>query len=151
MMRAALILASVSTLSAMELATPPRSVKAVNEPAIQSMVGIDVFSRDTLTKIDRLEIPYVLNEVPTRPVPFIERMPSANSTTIASPEASKILGRHREEPKKMAVALPKPRPKTKEAKKTNRLKTRTEIIKPCSPNAFDTLLRALNLSSGCQT
>ena len=76
MMRAALILASVSTLSAMELATPPRSVKAVNEPAIQSMVGIDV-SRDTLTKIDRLEFPYALYEVPTRPIPFIERMPSA--------------------------------------------------------------------------
>ena len=143
MMRAALILASVSTLSAMELATPPRSVKAVNEAGIQSMVGIDV-SRDTLTKVDRLEIPYVLNEVPTRPISVIERMPSANSTVIDWPEASKTIGRH-------ALALPKPRPKTKEAKKRDRSKARTEVIKPCSPNAFDSLLRALNLSSAART
>jgi hypothetical protein len=144
MMRAALILASVSTLSAMELATPPRSVKAVNESAIQSMVGgIDV-SRDTLTKVDRLEIPYVLNELPTRPISVIERMPSANSSVIDRPEASKTISRH-------ALALPKPRPKTKEAQKPDRSKARTEVIKPCSPNPFDSLIRALNLSSGCQT
>jgi len=150
MMRAALILASVSTLSALELATPPRSVKPVNEPAIQSMVGIDV-SRDTLTKVDRLGIPYVLNEVPTRPISFIEPMRSANSTIIYSPEASKTIGRHWEEPKKVTVALPKPRPRTKEAQYPDRSKAGTEVIKPCSPNAFDSLLSALNLSSGCQT
>ena len=113
------------------------------------MVGIDV-SRDTLTKVDRLEIPYVLNEMPTRPISFIERMPSA-ATIIDSPEASKTVSRHWEAPKKVAVALPKPRPKTKKAKQPDRSKVRTEVIKPCAPNAFDSLLRALNLSSGCQT
>ena len=148
MVRAALILASISTLSAMELATPPRSVKAVNEPASQSAVGIDV-SRDTLTRADRLEIPYLPNEFPTRPMSSIERMPSA------APQA-RVIGRQWDEPKteKVAVALPKPRPKieySKEAKKPDRSNPRTEVIKPCSTNPFDNFLRAVNLSSGCQT
>ena len=146
MVRAALILASISTLSAMELATPPRSVKAVNEPASQSAVDV---SRDTLTRADRLEIPYLLNEFPTRPMSSIERMPSA------APQA-RVISRQWDEPKseKVAVALPKPRPKikySKEAKKPDRSKPRTEVIKPCSTNPFDSFLRAVNLSSGCQT
>jgi hypothetical protein len=55
--------------------------------------------------------------------------------------------------KKAAVMLPKPRPKRKDAKRTanmDRSKATIEI-KSCRPNAFGSLLKALNLSPGCET
>ena len=62
MMRAILILVGLGTLVAMELKAPPRTRKTVNEPLAQSTVGLSA-SRDTLTKADRLEIPYVQKAV----------------------------------------------------------------------------------------
>jgi hypothetical protein len=161
-MRAALILVGVGSLVARELRTPPRVAKAVNQPLTQSTVGVGD-SRDTLTKADRLEIPYFQNELPTQPISFVQRMPPADSTPVISKEASKIVSgnRHDAKTKKVAFVRPKlrskipdskPRPKTTDSKtvaNTNRSKAPMDV-KPCRPNAFDSFLKALNLPSGCE-
>jgi hypothetical protein len=162
MMRAALILVGVGSLVAMELRTPPRVAKDVNRPLTQSTVGVGD-SRDTLAKADRLEIPYFQNELPTQPISFVERMPPADSTPVISKEASKIVSgnRHDAKTKKVAFVGPKPRPKIPDSKtrpKTTDSKTVANThrskapmdVKPCRPNAFDSFLKALNLSSGCE-
>ncbi len=162
MMRAALILVGVGLLVAMELGTPPRVAKAVNQPLTQSTVGVGD-SRDTLTKADRLEIPYFQNELPTQPISFVERMPPADSTPIISKEASKIVSRNRHDAKTKKVAFvrpklgpkipdSKPRPKTTDSKTVaNTYRSKAPMdVKPCRPNAFDSFLKALNLPSGCE-
>ena len=166
MMRAALILVGVGSLVAMELGTPPRVAKAVNQPLTQSTVGV-ADSRDTLAKADRLEIPYFQNELPTQPISFVERMPPADSTPIISKQASKIISgnRHDAKTKKVAFVRPElkpklrpkipdsePRPKTTDSKtiaNTSRSKAPMDV-KPCRPNAFDSFLKALHLPSGCE-
>ena len=168
MMRAALILVGVGSLAAMEFQTPPRVAKAVNQPLTQSTVGVGD-SQDTLAKADWLEIPYFQNELPTQPISFVARMPPADSapviskTPVVSKEASKIVSGNRRDAKtkKVAFAGPKPRPKipdsksrpkttdTKAVANTSRSKAPMDV-KPCRPNAFDSFLKALNLSSGCE-
>jgi hypothetical protein len=150
MMRAALIVVGLGTLVAMELEAPPRTRKAVNEPLAQSTVGIDA-SRDTLTKADRLEIPYVQHEAPAQPTSSVERTTSPDPTAVIPQEASKIVDQHRRGA--VVVMLPKPRPKhiaSKKAANTERSKVTIEV-KSCRPNTFDSLLKALNLSPACET
>jgi hypothetical protein len=173
MMRAALILVGVGSLVAMELRTPPRVAKAVNQPLTQSTVGVGD-SQDTLAKADRLEIPYFQNELPAQPISFVARMPPADSTPIISKtpsiseEASKIVSgnRHDAKTKKVAFVGPKLRPKIPDSKpgpkttdsKTTDSKTVANTyrskapmdVTPCRPNAFDRFLKALNLRSGCE-
>ncbi len=171
MMRAALILVGVGSLAAMEFQTPPRVAKAVNQPLTQSTVGVGD-SQDTLAKADRLEIPYFQNELPTQPISFVARMPPADSapviskTPVVSKEASKIVSGNRRDAKTKKVAFvgPKLRPKIPDSKpgpkttKTTDSKTVANTyrskapmdVKPCRPNAFDSFLKALNLSSGCE-
>src|SRR4051812_33240120 len=162
MMRAALIVVSVGSLVAMELGTPPRIAKAVNQPLTQSIVGVRD-SRDTLMNADRIEIPYFQNELRTQPLSFVERMSPANSTPVVSKDASKIASgnRHEAKIKKLAFVRPKLRPKIAESKprpETTASKTVANTyrskapmdVKPCRPNAFDSFLKALNLPSGCE-
>ena len=150
MMRAALILVSLGTLAAMELEAPPRTRKAVNEPLAQSTVGLSA-SRDTLTKADRLEVPYVQYEAPAQPISSVERMPPPAPTAIIQQEAPKIIDQHRRGA--VVVMLPKPRPKHTASKKTaNTERSKVTIeVKSCRPNTFDSLLKALNLSPACET
>jgi len=173
MMRAALILVGVGSLAAMEFQTPPRVAKAVNQPLTQSTVGVGD-SQDTLAKADRLEIPYFQNELPTQPISFVARMPPADSapviskTPVVSKEASKIVSGNRRDAKTKKVAFvgpklrpkipdSKPGPKTTDAKTTdsktvaNTSRSKAPMdVKPCRPNAFDSFLKALNLSPGCE-
>ena len=176
MLRATFILVGVGSLVAMELGTPPRIAKAVNQPLTQSTVGA-ADSRDTLAKADRLEIPYFQNELSTQPISFAEQMPPADSAPVISQETGKIASgkRHDARTRKVAFVHPKPtpkipdsrpRPKTADSKtadpkitdsKTTASKTVANTIrskapmdiKPCRPNAFDGFLKALNLPSGC--
>jgi len=164
MMRAALILVGVGSLFAMERGTPPRVARAVDQPPTQSTVGVGD-SRDTL-KVDRLEIPYFQNELPTQPISF-ELTPPADSTPVISKEASKVVSgdRHDAETRKIAFVRPKPRPKFPDSKpRPNTRPTTTDSntvantyrpkapldVAPCRPNAFDRFLKALNLRSGCE-
>src|SRR5258708_12070768 len=115
MMRAAVILVGVGSLFAMERGTPPRVAKAVDQPLTQSTVSV-ADSRDTL-KVDRLEIAYFQNELPTQPISF-ELTPPADSTPVISKEAGKIVSgnRHDAKTEKVAIVRPKPRPKIPDSK-----------------------------------
>jgi hypothetical protein len=162
MMRAALILVSVGSLVAMELATPPRVAKAVNPPLTPS-TAVAGDSQDTLAKADRLEIPYFRNELPVQPSSFVERTPPADATRVISKAASKIVSGSSHDAKTSRVALvpPKPRPRIPDSKPgTKTIDSRTVAntdrskapmdVKPCRPNVFDSLLKALSLPSGCE-
>jgi hypothetical protein len=150
MMRAALILVGLGTLVAMELEAPPRTRKAVSEPLAQSTVRLNA-SRDTLTKADRLEIPYVQNEAPAQRMASVERMPPPDPKAIIPQEVPKILDHHRRGA--VVVMLPKPRPKQTASRKTANTERSKEAIavRFCRPNSFDSLLKALNLSPACET
>jgi hypothetical protein len=134
----------------MELEAPPRARKAVKEPLAQSTVGLSA-SRDTLTKADRLEIPYVQYEAPAQRISSVERMPPPDPTAIIPQEVQKIVDQHRRGA--VVVMLPKPRPKHTASKKTaNSERPKVTIaVKSCRPNAFDNLLKALNLSPACES
>src|SRR5262249_10338292 len=72
-MRVALILVGLGTLAVMQLETPPRTTKRVNEPPAQATVELRA-SHDTLTTADRLEIPHMQSGTP-QPVSSNEPMP----------------------------------------------------------------------------
>jgi len=154
MMRAALILVGLGTLAIIELETPPRTTNAPREPLPQSTVGISE-SRDILTKADRLELPYVQYEAATQPISSVERIPPPDVTAIIPQEAPNNIDHYRRSAndKKVAVMKPKLMPKhtgSKKAATTDRSKATIEV-KSCRPNAFDSLLKAFNLSPRCET
>ena len=155
MMRATLILIGLGILVAMEFATPPRTKTASTEPPLPRLAAEINNSRDTLVKTDRPEIPHAPYEAPTQPISFIQRMPPAGSPAIIPEEVAKIADQHGRgtSVRRAAVVLPKPRPKLrdpKKAEKPDRSKAVTEL-KSCQANAFKDLLKALNLSDGCET
>ena len=154
MMRAALIVVGLSTLAIMELETPPRTTKAAVEPLAQSTAVGMSDSRGTLTKTDRLEIPFLQYDAIAQPSSF---EPITQPAPIIPQHVTNTTNEHKPgaNEKKVVVVRPKPRPKHQESKKaaeTDRPKVTTEIKnKPCRSNAFEGLLKALNLSSGCET
>jgi hypothetical protein len=161
MMRIGLIVVGLCTLTIMELGTPARTKTSAPDPFEQLAVDVSV-SRDTLEKADRLETHYLQHEVLVQPISLVEPAPSPDVTAIIPEEDSNIVGRGTND-KKEVVRKPKPKPKyttpnkprpkltnSNKAPKTERSKAMVEV-KPCRPNAFDSLLQALNFSSRCQT
>jgi hypothetical protein len=148
-----LIPLGVGVLAGMELRTPPRAAVTVVQPIAETTVGISD-SRGALAKADRLEITYAKSETPTQPGLVDERISPSEATTIGSPEAPRILNRHRHDPKTKKVttaALPKSKPKTTDIRRTavpDRSKA-ASVAEPCRLSAFGGLRRALN-SSGCE-
>jgi hypothetical protein len=131
--------------------TPPPNVGA---PPEQTTVG-KTFSQDTLTKADKLEIAQVRDPVAVEPVILVTRTPNATPRQPLSPTATpKILSRHRHDPKakKSAAVSPDRRIKHQEPKKSKKVE-RAKVpvdLRPCRrPEGFAGLLRALNLSPGC--
>jgi outer membrane biosynthesis protein TonB len=169
-------LVGVGTMIAMEVGTPPRVGMRASEPPALSTVGIGA-SHDTLTKADRLEITYVRNDVPIQPVLPAQLIAPAETMPVRPQPATKLIGRPSHDPiaRKLAAALPRPRPKPKNVMKKDTKDTPKNIIKsatnstangtkraantdraklvlePCHPNALGSFLKVLNLSSGCQT
>ena len=148
-----LIPLGVGVLAAMELRTPPRTAVTVVQPLAETTVGISD-SHDALAKADRLQITYAKSETPTQPGLVDERISPSEATTIGSPEAPRIINRHRHDPKAKKVttaALPKWKPKTTDIKRTaipDRSKAAGHT-EPCRLSAFGGLRKALN-SSGCE-
>jgi hypothetical protein len=145
------MLVGLSTLAIMELGTPPRTTKAPSEPLAQLTVGISE-PRDNLTKADRLEIPH---DAATQPSSSAERMPPSEVKPIIPQHAPNIIDQHRRgaNDKTVVAKTPKPGPKhpdSKKAAKTDRSKATIEV-RSCRPSAFDSLIKALNLSAGCET
>ena len=146
-----LIPLGVGVLAAMELRAPPRTVLV--RPLAETTVGISD-SRRALAKADRLEITYAKSDAPTQPDLVDERVSPSEATTIGSPEAPKIINRHRHDPKTKKVTtapLPNSKPKTTDIKRTaipDRSKAANDT-EPCRLSAFGGLRKALN-SSGCE-
>jgi hypothetical protein len=153
-MRAALILVGLAAFVVMELGAPPRTPKPVHEPLAQTTVGSSV-SRDTGTPADRLEIHHVRNEAPLQPISPIEAgVPPVQAATTAQEPPKNIDQQKRGATAgKSAVLPPKPHPKQRISRTTvnaNRSRATAEV-KSCRPGALDSLLRALNLSPGCES
>ena len=149
----------------MELGTPARTKTSAPDPFEQLLLDVNT-SRDTLKTADRLEIHHLRQETPVQPISQIEpTRPPDVAAILPQRDSSSVENHHRGAgEKKDVVRKPKPKPKNADGKtnpgpkptssgkapKTNRSKAVVEL-KPCRPNAFDSLLQALNLSSRCQS
>jgi hypothetical protein len=161
MMRVILIVVGVSALTIMQLGTPPRTKTSAPDRFEQLAVDASV-SGDTLQTADRREIHRLQHEAPVQPISFIEPTPRSDGTAISSKKDSSTVGNGTDN-KKNVVRKPRPGPKHTEpnepkpkpanSNKAVRLVRSKPMVdvKPCRPNAFDSLLQALNLSSRCQT
>jgi hypothetical protein len=113
-------------------------------------------SHDTLTKADKLEITYV--RVPIAAEPVMPATPVSDEISPQPPSLTvpKIASRHWHDHnvKKLAAVSPDRRIKIqqpKNGKNVDRAKA-TVDLRPCRrPEGFAGLLRALNLSPGCDT
>ena len=143
-----LIPLGVGVLAAMELRTSPPTAVAVVQPLAGTTAGISD-SHGALAKADRLEVNYAKSETPAQPALVNERIPPSEATNIGASEAPKIINRHRHDPKSKKVttaALPKPKPKTTDIKRTpisGRSKA-TGDSALCRLSAFGGLRKALN-------
>jgi hypothetical protein len=133
--------------------TPPPKVGASPE---QTTVGTG-FAQDTLTKADKL-VAYVRDPVAVEPVMLATKAGDESPPQPLSPPATpKIVSRHSHDPnaRKVTAVSPGRRVKGQESKKgknVERAKLLPVELRPCRrPEGFAGLLRALNLSPGCDT
>jgi hypothetical protein len=134
--------------------TPPPNVVASPD---QTTVGTG-FAQDTLSKADKLEVAYVREPVAVEPVMPVTRAPPDETPpqALSPPATPKIVSRHSRDPnaKKVAAIPPGRRIKGQETKKSKNVE-RAKLpvdLRPCPrPEGFAGLLRALNLSPGCDT
>ena len=117
-MRVALVLVGVGTLAVMELETPPRTTKPMNEPPAQGTVGLRA-SHDTLTTIDQLELRNMQFEAPPQSAFSSDLTPPPAQTAIVTQEPSKNI-KHKRSARggKSACMLPGPRPEQGTSKTT---------------------------------
>jgi hypothetical protein len=131
--------------------TPTLNVGASSEQT-SSATGS---SHETLTKADKLEIAYVPVPVALEPVMMATQVSDETSPQPRSLTIPKIVSRHWHDhtAKKLAAVSPDRRIKIveKNGKNIDRAKA-TVDLRPCRrPEGFAGLLRALNLSPGCDT
>ena len=157
MMRGALILGTIGTLVAMELATPPRTASAVHEsPVAQTSTGIGD-SDDTLIETDRLEpYRYAKSEPPTPPASSDQPTSSVDFAPLSSQESQTRTRRHLHATKKQTAAVLPPRPRANRpisTKHSNNDRVEAAVVghKPCRQNVLDGLLKLLSLPRGCET
>ena len=108
-----LIPLGVGVLAAMELRTPPRTAVGVVQPLAETAVAISD-SHAALAKADRLEITSANSETPAQPALVDERISPSEAISIGSSEPTRVINRHRHDPKPKKVttaALPKSKPK----------------------------------------
>ena len=158
MMRMGLIAVGLSTLIVMELGTPSSTKTSAPDPFDQLTINVSV-SPDTLETADRLETHHLQHKVPFQAISPVEAPPQPPAVTDSVQEDSSTAGLSANDEKDV-VKMPKPRPKYTDSRpkhpnsnkspKTERSKAIVEI-KQCRSNALDGLLKALNLSSRCQT
>jgi len=122
---------------------------------IASMLG-RIFTRETA---DRLEMHHLQHKAPLQPVSPVESPPDVTALVPRNSGAVELGANNKKDvvrklkPKPKNTDSNKPRPNrtnSNKAPKTERSKAIVEV-KPCRPNALDSLLQALNLSSRCQT
>lgn len=153
-----LIPLGVGALAAMELRTPPRNAVAAVQPPAETPVRISD-AHDALAKGDRLDVNHANTEAPAPPALVNEPIspaPPPEAAAIRPSETPAIINRPRKneaKPKKVtAAALPKPKPKTTEIKRTalpERSKAAASDNPFCRLSAFGGLRKALN-TAGCE-
>jgi hypothetical protein len=115
--------------------------------------------QDTLTKADKLEIAYARKVAPVEPVAQFAKATPAPSLQLPT-TVPKVASRHWHDPnsKKVTKRLQDQRIKTSQSKKGQDSKKSKNVeppkaildLRPCRrPEGFAGLLRALNLSPGC--
>jgi hypothetical protein len=121
----------------------------------QDTFSRDAFSQDTLTKADKLKIAYAHDPVAVKPLMLATKAPDETPSQPPSPVATpKIVSRHWHDPnaKNSGAAPPGRRTKHQEPKTTKNVERAKAPVdlRPCRrPEGFAGLLRALNLSPGC--
>ena len=161
MMRMGLIVVGLSTLTIMEWGTRSSTKTSVPDPLDQLTINVSG-SPDTLDTADRIETHRLQHKAPIQTISPVEAPPQPPAVTASVQEDLSTAG-HSANDRKDVVKTPKPRPKytdpnrprpkhtnSNTVPKTERSKAIVEV-KQCRPNALDGLLKALNLSSRCQT
>jgi hypothetical protein len=153
---AALCLSGLGAMVAVRfgIPTPPPNVRASPE---QRTVA-EGFSQDKLTKADKLEIAYVrVPVVGVEPVMLVTQVSNETPSQPPSPVATpKIVSQHWQDTnaKNSGAAPPGRRFKHQEPKTTTNVE-RAKVpvdLRPCRrPEGFAGLLRAMNLTPGCDT
>ena len=143
-----LIPLGVGVLAPMELRTPPPTAVAVVQPLAETGAGISD-SHGALAKADRLEIAAASSETPAQPALVDERISPSEGISIGSSTPSRVINRHRHDPKSKKVAtaaLPKSKPKATDIKRTtiSERSTGASDTEPCRLSAFGGLRKALN-------
>jgi hypothetical protein len=152
-----LLVVGLGVLTVMELGTPSRTTGKAPDPFEQIKFDTRV-SGDTLRKGDRLEIHHSQHEMPAEPISPVEPARPTDVTNLVPKSNAVARGTNgktdairKPKPKYAAPDSPQPKPaNSNKTATTDRPKAIVEV-KPCRPNAFDSLLQALNLSSRCQT
>jgi hypothetical protein len=169
MMRMTLIVVYLSTLTVIELVTPSSTKTNAPDPPDQLTVDVSV-TPDTLEAADRIEIHHLQPEAPIQPVSPVEPTPPPDVTILVSGDSSAVgLGandkkdvvrkvtpkpKYTDQPNKPHTDhFDKSRPKRTNSNKAPKIEPSKAIVevKPCHPDALDSLLQALKLSSQCQT
>ena len=158
MIRTIWLAALVSALAAGKVLRTPADPIAAELSTDATTVGIG-HDQDTLNKADRLEINYVLQEIPSQTV-LQSVEPAAPVVTAPSrPIETKIMGRHWRDPNAFSSST-KDSQRTDTKKKTKNVDRKrnqaadrskpSEPVKSCSrPGPLGDLLRAVNLSPAC--
>ena len=114
--------------------------------------------QDTLTEADKLETGYVREAIEAEPAAPTARVLNETPPQPPRPPATrKIVTQHSHDPntKKVTVASPGRGIKGQESKKSKKVEQAKPLpvdLRPCRrPEGFAGLLRALNLSPGCDT
>jgi hypothetical protein len=131
---------------------PQPIVAASPEPTTSDQIA----SQDTLTEADRLLTAYISDAVAAEPAIPVTKAPDQTSPQVPVPTARpRILNRHGHDPNagKTAAASPDRRIKSQQPNSKNIDRGKPTVdLRPCRrPEGFAGLLRALNLTPGCNT
>jgi hypothetical protein len=152
---AVLCLSGLGAMVAINAGTSTHQPTVAASPE-QTTVG-KTFSQDTLTKADKLESAYVRDAIAVEPAIKVTKAPDETPPQLSnSTAATKIVSRHWHDPnaKKSAAVFARRRIKSQEAKKNKNVGRGKETVelRACRrPEGFAGLLRALNISPGCDT
>jgi hypothetical protein len=122
--------------------------RPTNQTPTNQTLAIDMPTRDTLTKADRLDVAYLpvamvmIAEAPAEPIAVPETKPDANAG--ADLQRSAALHVHRS-----SVMLPRPRPKIRPAKISHAAKPVVEVKTCTPPEGLSVLLMALANQPRC--
>ena len=132
--------------------TPPPMMAASPQPTTSDKIA----SQDTLTEADRLDIAYVSDAVAAEPATPVTKAPHETAPQVPVPiTPPKTLNRHghNRDARKSAAASPDRRIKSQQPNGKNIDRGKATVdLRPCRrPEGFAALLRALNLTPGCNT